>query len=272
MSEASGQPGPAERVRGTLKATARKARWMLRRRPADNFAYNRELWDLHAATWDEALVRRDLRRRAGSAPDSVRVLGEEWGSMEDVRWVVDELIAPNVGPESTVAEIGPGGGRLTLQVVDRVAEIWCFDVSRRMLERLAESLEGRRNARLVLLREPRLPAADASFDFVFAFDVFVHFDLHMLWRYLGEVERVLRPGGRALIHTTDLSSPLGWQRFAAQDAYRVETHFFVTPETVRALLSHTALAVEQEPAPDPSRPQTLESYIALLRKSTGSRA
>ena len=43
-----------------------------------------------------------------------------------------------------------------------------------------------------------------SVDFVFTFDVFVHLEPEVIERYLHEIERVLRPGGVAVLHYGDI--------------------------------------------------------------------
>jgi cyclopropane fatty-acyl-phospholipid synthase-like methyltransferase len=46
--------------------------------------------------------------------------------------------------------------------------------------------------------------AEASVDLVFTFDVFVHLEPEGIGAYLHEIERVLRPGGTAVVHYGDV--------------------------------------------------------------------
>jgi SAM-dependent methyltransferase len=50
---------------------------------------------------------------------------------------------------------------------------------------------------------------DASLDVVVAFDVIEHFMRDELLGFVDEVRRVLRPGGRWIIHTPNAESPFG---------------------------------------------------------------
>lgn len=60
----------------------------------------------------------------------------------------------------------------------------------------------------MLLREPRLPEkASNSLDFVILYDVLVHVDLHITNKYVREIARVLKPGGRAFLSTANFLSP-----------------------------------------------------------------
>ena len=62
--------------------------------------------------------------------------------------------------------------------------------------------------KFVLLREPRLPEkASNSLDFVILYDVLVHVDLHITNKYVREIARVLKPGGRAFLSTANFLSP-----------------------------------------------------------------
>ncbi|MDQ6839647.1 MAG: class I SAM-dependent methyltransferase [Actinomycetota bacterium] len=64
---------------------------------------------------------------------------------------------------------------------------------------------------------------------MYSFDVFVHLDLHVQWSYIKEIERMLKPGGKVFIHTADLTTSAGWNRFVRQSGYRVEGFYFMTP-------------------------------------------
>jgi SAM-dependent methyltransferase len=51
--------------------------------------------------------------------------------------------------------------------------------------------------------------ADASLDFVFSFDVFVHIKREIVEEYLSELGRTLKPGGRGFIHHSNLGAYAG---------------------------------------------------------------
>ncbi len=232
---------------------------------ADNVAYNRELWDWYAESWQDPA----FRAAQADAPDDIvahETIGDEWGRQRDVDEIVGRFILPFVGPDSVVAEIGCGGGRLAEKVVPHVALFHGFDISQRMLERARSAISDPR-ARFVLLQDASLPAdLTGSLDFVYAFDVFVHLDLYVMRRYLEETARVLKVDGKALVHTTNLTSDGGWSNFVKFDRYRPETHFYVSPETVRTLAERSGFKVIKESASDVSNFYLARDYLVVLGK------
>jgi SAM-dependent methyltransferase len=237
------------------------------------FAYNREIWDNYAKSWDDPEFRRRQLDDATGDPASLEVLGDEWGRPSEVQMIVDSWIKPYLSQDAIVGEVGPGAGRVARQIVRDVSELWCFDASSEMLERLRRTLTDVPNVRYVLLEEPGLPTElHQHFDFVYAFDVLVHFDVHLLWQHVRDLDRVLRPGGRAFLHTTNLEAPEGWKRFAQQSETSVEGHFFLTPDTVRTLLSHTNLSVSRESTPDAESFYLARDYLCVVEKVASPRS
>jgi SAM-dependent methyltransferase len=240
-------------------------------RATDNVGYNRELWDWYADRWkDDPRFRRDeadVLDPSMSDEERFAVLGNEWGTSAEVDRVVADFIEPFVTPESVAGEIGVGGGRVAAKVVDLVGELWGFDISAGMLERAREHLGERPGIHFELLDGARLPEhASQRFDFLYSFDVFVHLDLHTIWKYLNEVARALRPGGRAFLHTSNLTAPTGWANFARQERYRPQDHYFVTPEVIHTLVSHTDLSFVKESTPEPDSFYLSRDYLFVLEK------
>jgi SAM-dependent methyltransferase len=93
------------------------------------------------------------------------------------------------------------------------------------------------------------PWADGSIDAVFSYDVFVHLSIWNIHLYLEEIARVLRPGGRAVLHHANLRSELGWKRFV-RDSERLgagqppSARFTpMTPELMAELATRSGLKV-----------------------------
>ncbi len=179
-------------------------------------------------------------------------VGDEWSDEASLAQVLEEFVFPFLSPDCAACEIGSGGGRVACRVFDKVATLSCFDVSKEMLRRAKAALDARgaRNAKFVFLSGggPREipPRFNATFDFVYSFDVFVHLDLHTIWPYFQAIQRMLKPGGRAFISTSNILAPLGWQRFAKQTKYSVGGFYFVSPDMVRKMADRAGFDVVQE--------------------------
>ena len=138
---------------------------------------------------------------------------ERWGTSK-AQW--SETILPRIKdclPAITILEIGPGYGRWTeylkdhcerLIVVDRAAE--CIDACR---SRFAADprITGYVNNGGSLDMIP-----DASVDFIFSFDVFVHINHAEVSSYAAEFARVLKPGGVGIVHHGTVGGARGGSR------------------------------------------------------------
>ena len=132
-------------------------------------------------------------------------LGEEWNASEDWKQaLVDEVLLPTIPAGGTVLETGPGGGRWSVLLQPRSERLILVDVAPRPLDLVAERLGDAPNVEYVLTDGSALPGvSDSSVDAVWSFDVFVHVAPGDQAGYLGEIARVLRPGGIAAVHHAD---------------------------------------------------------------------
>jgi SAM-dependent methyltransferase len=128
--------------------------------------------------------------------------GEEWTpSAEWKRSLIDEVMLANLKPQTTILEIGPGAGRWTEALQPLARHLILVDLSDRCIELCRRRFEHAQNMEFHVNDGRSLAAiADSGVDGVWSFDVFVHIAPPDVDAYLGEISRVLRPGGRAVIH------------------------------------------------------------------------
>jgi ubiquinone/menaquinone biosynthesis C-methylase UbiE len=110
-----------------------------------------------------------------------------------------------LGSASRVLELGVGTGRIALPLATHVRDVVGIDLSAPMLAKLIEKAPSA-PVRAVRADAAALPFAAASFDAVVGVHVF-----HLITRWrdvLGEVARVLRPGG-VLLHAADDQASAG---------------------------------------------------------------
>jgi SAM-dependent methyltransferase len=123
----------------------------------------------------------------------------------EAQQAVTGLLAAELRGRGPTLEIGTGTGRIALPLHDEGIELVGADLSSAMLEQLVSNAGGTAPFPLVCADATALPFAAGSFGSAFACHV-----LHLIpdWRAaLGEIVRVLRPGG---IFLSDLG---GWGSF-----------------------------------------------------------
>ena len=152
--------------------------WDLRAKEDPTFyiATDRKSWELPEFFEHGALLANDLLHpaldRLGFAPQGKRIL-----------------------------EIGCGIGRLFPGFAHVFGEIWGIDVSPEMVRRGSESCPVSDSKFIVGNGNDLDGIEDASVDYCFSYQVFQHVpDLAVLWSYLNEIHRVLRPGGGFQLH------------------------------------------------------------------------
>ena len=189
-------------------------------------------WDRYVKNWEDS----------GRA-QRLEVLGAEWGNEETFLSMLERL-----GSSDRVAlEIGCGGGRVTRRGVEIFRHVHAGDPSREMLRRLRDNVHAE-NMTLHRLDGFTLePFEDASLDFVYSHDVFVHFSSLQVYPYLLEIRRVLKPQGTALVSFYNFVVDFAEfremaLRFWGQRRYppHMRIHF-LTEEMIRRMLDELGL-------------------------------
>jgi SAM-dependent methyltransferase len=174
-----------------------------------------------------ALGPAHLRWRENSAVDNRRRWsgydwsggGEEWNASPGWKQaLIDDVLARWIPADTAALEIGPGAGRWSQALAERASRLVLVDVSERPLELCRERFKGDKRILYILSSGSDLPGVDnGSIDAVWSFDVFVHVSPCDQAAYLGEIARVLAPGGTAVVHHSDgrnrgqLPSRRGWR-------------------------------------------------------------
>jgi SAM-dependent methyltransferase len=194
-----------------------------RRREEQLEALRRELSEARRALADAAVPDE---RRLKVSPSAVK------GGVRVVAYLIDLC---RLKPHEAVLEIGCGGGGPALHLAKVLNEEGSYDgldIQEERIERctrvisakypnfrfhVADVYNGNYNPKgTVKASEYRFPFDDESFDVVFLNSVFTHMLPGDVERYLSEVSRVLRRGGRCLI-----------------------TYFLMNPESLAAVQSGT---------------------------------
>ena len=99
-----------------------------------------------------------------------------------------------------ILEIAPGFGRITQFLSILASELIVVDLNPLCIEKTKEKLGHHVLAYFVNDGKSLSNIRDNSQDLVFSYDSFVHMHANVIDSYVGEIYRVLKPGGTSFIH------------------------------------------------------------------------
>jgi len=115
--------------------------------------------------------------------------------------VVANFLNPFIDPKTDTVEIAPGHGRWTEFMVGHVGTLTLVDLSPTCIaECRARFAEGHPEISFLVNDGKSIDVGDESVDLIWSFSSFVHIDEPEIRAYLDEFRRVLRPGGRFVVH------------------------------------------------------------------------
>lgn len=149
--------------------------------------------------------------------------GDEWDGQARFcnqpydRWkksLVDVFIAPNLSENSIVLEIAPGHGRWSKEIVGLCRELILVDLSPSCIEFCQKLFASYNHVRYLTNDGKSLTGVeDNCVDFIWSYDSFVHMEKDVIESYLREIQRVLKGGGKAIIHHPGRKHAFLWLGF-----------------------------------------------------------
>ena len=177
-------------TRSELDAAARRL-WLVVRE---------QVGSTQAAIEDQRRFDAALSRRRSTSQQFFASSGGRWDRLRDElfgnRFHLAALAAL-ADPDWTVGDLGCGTGQVSAALAPFVARVIGVDESAAMLQAARRRLDGFDNVELRRGELEALPVENASLDAVMLMLVLHHVPEPV--KALGEVARVLRPGGRALV-------------------------------------------------------------------------
>lgn len=163
-----------------------------------------------------ALLKKLVSRVRGGAVPSYREIWNHFGSLKEAREHIynegdaeafdrggridAELVARFLPPGAAVMDLGCGIGRVEQFLAPQCRTLVGIDIAERMVDEARRLLARHGNLSFRQNNGRDLSVCeDAEFDFVFSFFVLQHVEKEDAFRYVREICRVLKPGGRALI-------------------------------------------------------------------------
>jgi len=113
-------------------------------------------------------------------------------------------------PAGSLLEIAPGFGRWTQFLLENAEEYCGVDLSEKCVLHCRERFSQAKRAQFFVNDGQSLAhVAARKFDLVFSFDSLVHADFDVMVKYIPRIVPLLRPGGVALIHHSNLGALSG---------------------------------------------------------------
>ena len=107
--------------------------------------------------------------------------------------------------EKTILDYGCGSGYGTFLMSKHFSEVSGIDVSDETIAYCKANFKGN-NINFSVLNPLKQPFPDASFDFIFSFQVFEHVPLDQVEQYIQYVQNMLKPNGKAIITTPNCNN------------------------------------------------------------------
>ena len=204
----------------------------------------RQIWSLVRAEVEDAVLDGDRERCTDVL--KARLRSQPWpdaaaGQMErhyspGRTWEAVARGLVGLMDLGDVLDVGSGDGTMAQLIAPRARSVTCVDRSEKMVEATRARLARAKNVTALQGDAHELPLPDASFDHVMLFNVLTQ--VASPDRVLGEVARVLRPGGRATVVT------LAHHHHAEVGASYNDVHPGFQPARVKRMLARAGLDVE----------------------------
>ena len=193
----------------------------------------------------------ETMRRKSNRKNWSRLNGDHWTlaakrmkGLDPNLWkasLIDQVMKKYIRGESAILEIGPGAGRWTEFLVELANRLFVVDVSERCIEVCRERFKLHSNVEYHVTDGADgwlnfIPSG--SIDYVWSYDVFVHINPTDIEAYINDFQRVLRPGGHAVIHHAG---------YLSEKDRRAHGRSFMTGEIFARLVeNHDLRMIEQD--------------------------
>jgi ubiquinone/menaquinone biosynthesis C-methylase UbiE len=153
----------------------------------------------YEAAWTRAESLADLNQRIHDGVPLARLLDRARAYRDAMFEALYPLAQPQ--PAARVLEFGSGVGWIMEAMLERfpISEIVGVDISENMVQRARERFADPR-ARFVVYDGLHLPFADDHFPVIYSCATIQHIEKHVAFLLLLELQRILAPGGHAVLH------------------------------------------------------------------------
>jgi SAM-dependent methyltransferase len=203
--------------------------------------------------------------------DAATRLGMDVNDYEETRlgWqpaqeLLEATTFAHLQSDSIVCEVGPGTGRFSRLILDRIpdGQLHLVDHSAWMVRFLGRYFESKPNVRVYLGDGQSLPfAEDAWVDIVFIAGTIIALKLGTIQRYAVDCARVLKPGGLLIFDYIDPTTTEGWQHLHTEGRRLPDVYTYHSPEVIDRVVAEAGFE-------DFQRHQLGKSTYLSARRST----
>lgn len=161
-----------------------------------------------------------------------------------------------------VVDLAAGHGRNSRKLLEHAKQLFIVDVNEENVEFCRNRFAGRPNVTIFRNNGYALePIGDGRVSLFYCFDAMVHFDSDVVRSYLGEIRRVLRIGGHAFLHHSNMASnPTGSHRDTPGWRH------FMTRELMAHWAAKAGLSVETQQVIDWRPGAGISDCLTMLRR------
>ncbi|GAC1323354.1 MAG: hypothetical protein NVSMB2_21030 [Chloroflexota bacterium] len=162
------------------------------------------------------------------------------------RPTLEEVVFPYLTPTSKVCEIGPGTGRWSRHLLERLpeGELHLVDPSPWMVRFLNGYFGALPNVHAHVNDGHSLPFAESGWlDMIFSANTLVELKLGVIYLYARDFARTLKPGGYAVVDYVDPTTDEGWSHLMTQGPEMAPVYTFHAPEIIDRVFAQAGLPI-----------------------------
>lgn len=161
-----------------------------------------------------------------------------------LRWypaqaILEQTLFRHVRSSSIVCEVGPGTGRFSRLVANRLdsGALHLVDHSPWMVRFLTRYFRDQPQVHVHLGDGHSVPLASAAVDVVFVAGTIIALKLGTIDLYARDFARVLRPGGRVIFDYLDPTTPAGWEHLRTEGHRLADVYAYHAPDVIDRIFS-----------------------------------
>lgn len=162
--------------------------------PSHNINENRRIWNTYDWSRGGEEWATEVKKSRGIDP-------QIWKET-----LINEMMLKYIRRGSTVLEIGMGAGRWSEYLQHIAGRLILCDISQKCIDICKKRFMNANNIEYHLIDQRLDFISDNSIDYIWSYDVFIHINPADIEKYILDFQRILKQGGCAIIHHSNVNS------------------------------------------------------------------